>query len=197
MELHVVSFHVAKSYLDMARAVIDLKLKASSHDSMNDAEFGLVSCTYVYSYMSITAFVSGQLFDRWNREGSNLKKGYDQYEDFEQFMRKEVPDLKSALKLLCNELKIKKHHEKSPTTWQELTKFLKDYRDYFVHPTPEDFNGVMTKIREIPRNFASNTAVSVIGHYFDELNQVRPDWLRKRSLFIPKICCTAPDFLDR
>lgn len=71
--------------------------------------------------------------------------------------------IKKALKQLCDELKIKKHHETSPEAWQRLNEFLKNHRDYFVHPTPEGFGSIMEKIVRKPWNFASNTAVAVKG----------------------------------
>ena len=188
----------------MARAVIDTQLHYPRHGSTNDAVFGLVSCTYTYSYMSITAFVSGQLYDLWNSKSSALKgkyskydlwnskssalKGkYSKYNSFAEFMVKEFREITEALKQLCDELKIKKHHETSPETWQALNVFLKNYRNYFVHPTPEDFSFIMEKIVTKPWNFASNTAVAVIGHYFDQLEKETPEWLKKGSLVIPKI----------
>ena len=187
MKTHTENYHVAKSYLDMARAVIDTQLHIPRLCSKNDAEFGLVSCTYVYSHMAITAFVSGQLYYLWNSKGSALSGKYPQYNSFAEFMGKEFRETKKALKQLCDELKIKKHHETSPETWQELNQFLKNYRDYFVHPTPQDFSSIMEKIVRKPWNFASDTAVAVIGHYFDERQKERPNWLKKGSLVIPKI----------
>ena len=171
----------------MARAVIDTQLHYPRHGSTNDAVFGLVSCTYTYSYMSITAFVSGQLYDLWNSKSSALKGKYSKYNSFAEFMVKEFREITEALKQLCDELKIKKHHETSPETWQALNVFLKNYRNYFVHPTPEDFSFIMEKIVTKPWNFASNTAVAVIGHYFDQLEKETPEWLKKGSLVIPKI----------
>ena len=187
METHTEQYNVAKSYLDMARAVIDTQLHRPRHGSTNDAVFGLASCTYTYSYMAITAFVSGQLYTCWSRKDSDLGKKYPQYHNFTDFMFKEFREIKEALKQLCDELKIKKHHETSPETWQKLNEFLKNYRDYFVHPTPEDFGSIMEKIVSTPWNFASNTAVAVVGHYYDELKKERPEWLKKGALVIPRI----------
>ena len=76
VQTHTENYHVAKSYLDMARAVIDTELHRPRLGSTNDAEFGLVSCTYIYSYMAITAFVSGHLYTCWNRKDSDLKKNF-------------------------------------------------------------------------------------------------------------------------
>ncbi len=89
-------YHIAKSYLDMARAVIDTRIHRqksnSKNDVINDVIGGFMSCTYVYSYAAIKEWM-----------------------------------------------------------------------------------------------FASNTAVEVIGYYFDKVNCPRPDWLKKGSIVIPKI----------
>ena len=56
-----------------------------------------------------------------------------------------------------------------------------------MHPTPQDFSSIMEKIVRKPWNFASDTAVAVIGHYFDERKRERPKWLKKGALVIPEI----------
>lgn len=176
-----------RSYLDMARAVIDTQLHYPKDCSKHDAEFGLVSCTYVYSYMAIAAFVSEQLFARWNDEGNSYREKYPNYNDFREMMRCENQEIRTALKELCCELEIKQLHETSPNIWQRLNEFLKRYRDWFVHPTPEDFHRILTEISSRQWDFASNIAVDVIGHFFDQSGKPRPDWLKKGSLVIPRL----------
>ena len=181
-------YHIAKSYLDMARAVIDTELHEQKSGSKNDAFFGLMSCTYVYSYVAIVAFVSGQLHRRWKQEDSQLrKKHHPKYGTFNDLMRYEFGEIKDGLKELCCELNIPPHHKGAPQVWNALNDFLKKYRDWFIHPTPEGFNESFDEVGNKQWMFASNTAVEVIGYYFDEVNCPRPDWLKKGSLVIPKI----------
>ena len=184
-------YHIAKSYLDMARAVIDTRIHRqksnSKNDVINDVIGGFMSCTYVYSYAAIVAFISGQLHRRWKLEDSRLRKNYSTYGNFNDLMRCEFGEIKDGLKELCRELGIQPHHEGTPQLWSVLNDFLKKYRDWFIHPTPEGFNESFDRIGNKEWMFASNTAVEVIGYYFDEVNCPRPDWLKKGSIVIPKI----------
>ena len=176
-----------KSYLDMARAVIGADLSDPKDLSKNDAIFGLMSCTYIYSYMAITAFVSGQLYRRWNPENSRLRRKYPKYSDFQELMKCEFREIKHALKALCDELGIRRHDKGSPQAWGYLNQFLKEYRDWFVHPTPEQFDANFKEVAERQWGFASHTAAEVIGYYYDELGESRPEWLRKGALVIPRL----------
>ena len=171
----------------MARAVINTKLHEQKSGSKNDALFGLMSCTYVYSYEAIVAFVSGQLYRHWKQEDSLLRKKYPKYDSFNDLMRCEFGEIKNGLKELCYALNMRPHHEGAPQLWNTLNDFLKRYRDWFIHPTPEGFNESFDKVGNKQWMLASNTAVEVIGYYFDEVNHPRPDWLKKGSLVIPKV----------
>ena len=140
--------------------------------------------------MAISAFVSGQLYARWKKEDSSLRRKYSDYCDCGEMMRCKLRELKTALKVLCEELAIQPLHKKSPKTWNQLNEFLKKYRDWFVHPTPEKVHCIFTDIEHRRWDLASNTAVGVIGHFYDELGAERPEWLTKGSLIIPLLKVT-------
>ena len=137
--------------------------------------------------MAITSFVSEQLFARWKDEGNRYREKHSKYSDFREMMKCENQEIKTALKELCDALAIKQLHETSPKTWQQLNEFLKRYRNWFVHPTPEDGHCILTELSSRQWDFASNIAVDVIGHFFDQSKKPRPDWLNKGSLVIPRL----------
>ncbi|WP_166267121.1 hypothetical protein [Marinobacter caseinilyticus] len=187
-------YDVTKAYLDMAYAIIDSEisvaddLNAKSSQHKNDADLARQSCAYLYSYMAITAFVSVHLFEQWEKEDSPFREWNSDFSSFERLMRIRYRELKDGLKALCDIVQVPRMHEQSPKVWQHLIEFVKDYRDFFVHPTPKKFSEVISSAKARPMRFPVDTAVEAIGYFYDKNDQQRPAWLEdRRDLQIPEI----------
>lgn len=132
--------HVTKSYLDMARSVIDTSLHGDREQTAGeDAMFSLMSCTYVFSFMALQSFCASHLNKFWDEESGNLREKYPGIESFEGLMAGPLKEVKKALGELCSQLRIEPLPKAKPQVWRELNELLKGYRDYFVHPNPESF----------------------------------------------------------
>ena len=175
--------HVARAYLDLARGVINTRIY-DNPDAQNaeDALFALMSCTYVYSYMSLTAFVSSYLHKEWNREHSALKTKYEGAETFEALMAGPLREIKKALNELSAQYGIEKLAKVRPTQWQQLNEFIKAYRDYFIHPDPEHFHDYVIAIGQKNWEFPSAVAAGIMASYFELLKRPVPKWLEKGGL---------------
>ena len=187
------AYDVTRSYFDMARASTDTSLVISADAAKdetltNNANLVLVSSSWMYSHMAITAFVSAHLHDLWCWENSPLKAEFPQHETFEAMMKCEFRDLKSALRKLAGILGIQPLHVGAPKAWQHLCEFVQDHRDFFVHPTPSRFPEVMERAGRHHRGFPCDVAIEVIGYFYDKVGQDRPVWLGSQgNLNIPSI----------
>ena len=176
-------FHVTKAYLDLARGVIDTQIYGNPDaENSEDVIFALMSCTYVYSFMALTAFSSSHLHNFWIQNPSSMKIKYKECETFEQLMAGPLKELKNALKELSIQLGIIPIHEAKPAKWRELNEMLKGFRDYFVHPNPEEFHNQVQTTANLKWEFPSKLASEIIGHYFQETGQRIPNWVSKSSL---------------
>lgn len=184
----------------MAHAIVNSELNVApdlqekSPQYKNDVTFAAQSCAYLYSYMAITAFVSVHLYEQWQLEGSFFRNKYPKYVSFEKLMREQYRELKDGLRALCEVLNIPKIHEGNATAWQHLIEFMKNYRDFFVHPTPDKFSEIISGVGARSIQFPVNTAVEIIGYFYDQNHQERPDWLnQRRDLKIPSILVESTD----
>jgi hypothetical protein len=171
--------NVTKSYLDVARSVIDTQLHGEDAD---DAVFGLMSCTYIYSYLALVSFSSGQLHTIWNEEPNRLKSKYSECESFEALMAGPLRDVKSALKELAEQRGIEPLHKACPQVWQQLNQFLKRHRDFFIHPNPENFSDMVEASGNLQWDYASSTASGIIGYFFDACIGKAPEWVGESYL---------------
>ncbi len=174
--------NVAKAYLDLARSVIDTKIGAKEHMDRDDVIFALMSCTYVYSYSALISFCSGQLYLLWVKENSALKEKYPHCETFEQLMSSNLKDVKSALKELALQQGLKPIHEAEPKLWQHLNEFLKNYRDFFLHPNPEHFENFVGKAGNAQWQLPSKTAEGLLAYIYQGSNGKVPKWVTNSSL---------------
>ncbi len=175
--------HVTRAYLDLARGVIDTQVYGNpSAENSEDVIFALMSCTYVYSFMALTAFSSSHLHEFWIKSPSSLKTKYEDCKTFEQLMAGPLKELKSALKELSIQLGITPIHEGKPAKWRELNEMLKAYRDYFVHPNPEAFHSHVQATTSFKWAFPSKLTSEIIGYYFQEAGQEIPEWVSKNSI---------------
>ena len=176
-------FHVTRSYLDLARGVIDTRIYGNpDSESSHDAIFALVSCTNLYSFMALTAFVTRQLHELWTAHPSTLKEKHPNHTSFESLMASDLRDLKSALRELANALNIRPPHEVIPREWQQLNEIIKRHRDFFVHPDPEAFNDVMTSSMNEKWEMPSRVAREIIRYFHSASQGTVPEWLDNPSL---------------
>ena len=175
--------HVTKSYLDMARSVVDTTMYGNPEKELGeDAVFSLMSCTYVFSYMALTSFCASHFHQLWEAENCALKKKFDRCENFEQLMAGPLKTIKISLQELCAQLNIKKLHEARPKEWRELNELLKGYRDYFVHPNPENFHQHLEATGNTEWGFPTKVASEIIGYYFEATNKDIPSWVLQSGM---------------
>jgi hypothetical protein len=91
------STNVPKSYLDIARPVVLSQLGTPPGAKADDAVFGLLSCTYVYSYSALVSFSSAQFYLLWQSPDGQLSEEFNHCESFEQLMAGPLKELKVAL----------------------------------------------------------------------------------------------------
>lgn len=182
---------VTKSYLDMARCFHGAEVchgtDEVSENSVFAEEFARVSCIYIYSYLAITAFVSEQLREIWKKPGNKLREKYYKYGNFKELMRLKFKDSKSAINELARSVGITPIHEANPKVWQELNVFLREYRNYFVHPDPESFSDFINGIGCHQLNLGPRVATEIIKYFFTATETPVPGWLLERGILVPKI----------
>ncbi|HWA11986.1 MAG TPA: hypothetical protein VHA15_02745 [Burkholderiales bacterium] len=175
--------HVTRSYLDMARSVIDTRVHGDPQTAESeDAVFALMSCTYVFSFMALTAFASSHLHSLWKTDDSALRKKYESCASFEELMAGPLKELKVALKELACQLGMPPLHKAKPAAWRELNELLKGYRDYFIHPNPEHFHAHVTATGNLAWSFPSRVATDIITHFFVSTGTETPSWLAQSQL---------------
>lgn len=175
--------HVTKSYLDMARSVIDTELHGDPEQTCGqDAMFSLMSCTYVFSFMALQSFCASHLHKLWREESGNLRRKYPKSESFEALMAGPLKEVKKALQELCLQLGIAPLHKAKPQVWREFTELLKTYRDYFVHPNPESFQKYVEATGNHEWRFPSKVAAEIMSYYFEAKLQPIPEWLKSTGL---------------
>ena len=178
------STNISKSYLDIARAVIATKIGANANSSRDDAVFGVLSCTYTYSYHSLVSFCSAQLYLLWSQENSELRLKYKEINTFEELMANHLRGVKSALKELTSQKGITPLHNAKPRLWQSLNEFIKNYRDFFVHPNPEKFDRFVGKDGNAKWEIASETASGILEYIYKEAYGTVPKWVSCNGLKI-------------
>ena len=175
--------HVTRAYLDLARVVIDAQIHGNPDaENSEDVIFALMSCTYIYSFMALTAFSSSHLHEIWIQNPSKLKIKYKNCDTFEQLMAGPLKELKVALNELSTQLGITPIHKSKPAKWRELNEMLKGFRDYFVHPNPEAFHNHVQATVSLKWAFPSKLASEIIGYYFQETGKEIPSWVSKSSI---------------
>lgn len=176
-------FHVTRAYLDLARAVIDTQVSGDLHEEdSQDAFLALASCTYLYSYMALTSFASKALHDIWSEPASALRAKHPNRSSFEELMKYDLGELKSALAALAEQKKLEPLHRSLPNDWRLLNELVKRHRDFFVHPNPEAFNGMVTSWSNYEWGMPSQLAERVISHFYQALGIPVPEWVRKPRL---------------
>lgn len=176
------STNVTKSYLDLARSVIDTRIGSKEGDPVDDAIFALMSCTYVYSYSALLSFCSAQLFLLWEKENSLLRAKYSDMKSFEQLMATSLKDVKSAIKEVVALKGLKPIHEAEPKLWQNLNEFVKHYRDFFLHPNPVLFEKYVGKAGNAQWQLASKTVSGILEYVYAGCNGNVPKWVGEPGL---------------
>jgi hypothetical protein len=174
--------NVTKSYLDLARAVIKTKIDSNEGESIDDAIFALMSCTYVYSYSALLSFCSSQLHALWVSENSDLRDKYKDIKSFERLMATSLKDVKSAIKELVLQKGLKPIHDVEPKLWQNLNEFVKHYRDFFLHPNPDLFEEYVGKAGNAQWQLASSTACGILCYVYAGCNGSVPNWVFESGL---------------
>ena len=93
-----------------------------------------------------------------------------------------LKELKIALRELCEQMNIKKLHEARPKEWREINELLKGYRDYFVHPNPENFHQHLKATGNTEWGFPTKVASQIIGYYFEATDKDIPLWVLQSGM---------------
>ena len=157
-------------------------MRKSYGESQDDCIFGMMTCTYIYSYMALTAFASSYLAIFWHKKDSKLQEKYPKCKDIDSLMRNKLGDLREALKELAIQLDVPQLHEKKPEAWRKLNELIKKHRNYFVHPTPGRFSEHVSEAGSQQWDLASKTATEIIEYYFTESGHEVPAWLSRPGL---------------
>ncbi|MCH7764196.1 MAG: hypothetical protein IIB95_10720 [Candidatus Marinimicrobia bacterium] len=131
----------------------------------------MTSVTAIYSYMTIESFANYHLYEIWEQSRfahnkierikdshslkgyittaifDNFYKNYGHIEKFEDLRKTDLRDLKTRLKVLCEELEIRKIHEVDPLLWQDFNSLLLA-RNFLIHPipNPKEFQTMMKNL---------------------------------------------------
>ena len=161
-----------KAHLELARMDLECmnQLIPPGYDSVsmpNDFYYGLASNIVINSYLAIDTFVTGQLSE---------KKETFQDEG-------KLTPLINRIRKLSNVLGVNHLPQDDSGLWGRFIK-LKEFRDeLFIHGTPEKFDGLMRGFRgNGPLEEFIETAVEMIGYYYDRRGILRPDWLKTGPL---------------
>jgi hypothetical protein len=175
--------HITKSYLDMARSVINTSIHGDREQTAgDDALFSLMSCTYVFSFMALQSFCASHLHKFWSEENSALRKQHPELVSFEALMAGPLKEVKKALNELCSQLHVEPLHKAKPRVWRELNELLKGDRDYFVHPNPDSFHEHIEATGNREWGFPSRVAAEIMAYFFEATRQPVPRWLKESGL---------------
>ena len=167
----------------MARSVIGTDVHGDRETEISDdALFSLMSCTYVFSYMALTAFCASHLYKLWVVDNSKLKEKFGSCRNFEELMAGPLKEIKVALRELSSQLEVEKLHVARPQVWRELNELLKVYRDYFIHPNPESFHAHIEATGNLKWNFPSMVATEIISYFFEATHNQVPSWVNQSGL---------------
>lgn len=97
-------------------------------------------------------------------------------------MSSNLRSVKDALKALLEALGLEPLHKAKPKLWQNLNEFIKNYRDFFVHPNPDKFHEYMSSASDKSWGFASETVEGILGYIFFAKTGSVPSWVRNSEL---------------
>ena len=189
------SFNVAQSYLEMARAIfvdgkIDICCLKESHASDADMTcntgFALLAHTYIFSYMAINAFVTGHLGRIWAKPTSPLNAKYPGAKNLTELLksRGKLSQLSNCVTELCCQLKLTPLHTANRKLWADLLEVVKVRRDFLTHPKPDpaEFNRIVGDVvRNDSWEFPSKVAEEIIGYFYAAQKREEPAWIRRNT----------------
>jgi hypothetical protein len=136
--------------------------------------------------MAVTAFVSGCLWNIWQRSNSPLKSRHPKAKDFEHLLKTDLRELKDCITELCVHLNLQPLHIAQPKVWNNLLQVVKETRDFMTHPRPEqvEFNKIIgDAFGKRSWAFPSKVAEETIGYFYDARKYTRPPWLKENREF--------------
>ena len=152
----------------------------------NNTMLALLAQGYVFSYMAITDFVSGNLWKIWERPSSPLKSKYPKANDFTHLLKRELRETKDCITELCIQLKIKPLHEANPKLWTDLIQTLKETRDFLTHPRPDavEFDTIVgDAVEKHAWAVPAHIAEQVIRYFHVAQKRRPPGWLSANKEF--------------
>ncbi len=186
------TFDLAQAYLEMARAHLKVPVVSASKVNTEDVRMtnntyiALIAHGYIFSYMALTAFVSGTLWKAWEQPASSLRVKYPNAESFEHLLNSNLRRLKDSITELCLHLNLQPLAEADPPLWIELLQVLKKTRDFMVHPTPNpsEFHKVVSEAME-RHSWGKPIEITerVMRYFFSRQPENVPSWLSKNEDF--------------
>lgn len=182
-----------KAFLEHARSLINVKILAPSDEKVPDDSvlpsgliFASIAQTYIFSYLSVLAFVTENVSGIWKEKKSDITNVYPNAQSVEHLFNSDLKEVKEALKFLCSFHKIKPIHEAEPILWNDFLQVVKTTRDFFSHPIPDEhkFDKIVgDAFTKHNWQFASSIAVGIISYFYSAKNLEIPNWLKENQDF--------------
>ena len=190
-----IGYQLSKSYLQWARSILKVEIACqpppdSEFKFPPNLLFALTSHAYLYSHMSIVAFVNKQLHQEWAKGNRHLRSKYSNAEQFERELRHGLGSLKNGLPELCLALRITSLAQAEPQLWTDLLEVVKESRDFFVHPKPDPavFQSMVLRTLEEKWIFPIKTAENVLAYLYRNTTGTVPSWvISNQEYSIPRI----------
>lgn len=193
MEQTTLKFRVCRAHFELAGAFLGADVVPAEGQTTrgmpNDLCYALLASNYLNAYLAVTTFLTEQITSCF-RSDQEFRALFE-YSDLEDVLRKELRgDLSLLLKAASQGLKIEGLSQKKPKLMQRLSEFLKEHRNFFAHPNPDQFDSIVgQEIATREWGFPQFVAREVITFFFEETKNRIPDWLdESMTLFrVPKI----------
>jgi hypothetical protein len=177
-------------------------------DARGALALSLSSISIIYSFLAVENFINCQLHSLWvkSRERSVstnakrapfgptgtelLDKFYGEFgreDDFERLKnRSEIRELAERIKTVCRYLGLKQIYEVDPALWHNFITLMADSRHFLTHayPDPELVQRQSDQVlQKNPPETYSDTAASIIRHFYVQKGSTPPTWLDKNEIF--------------
>lgn len=187
-------FSLEKAYLEMARASFSIKCIREDGKGLpegffmtNNTLFALTAQTYIFSYMALVAFVNLQLGMLWKISDSPLRKKYQKAKDLNDLLKHtKLRELKEAIKELCTQYEITHINKNNSALWNDLNQFVKETRDFMVHPKPDKimFQKIMERtLNKLNVDFPVNVVQNIISYFYYSRRLIIPKWVKTNQEF--------------
>jgi hypothetical protein len=196
-------YDLTHCYLELARTgtssaqqrdpKVEQFLEQHGPDPLANIVFSMISMTVIYSALAIEAAVNYRLYFAWLRYRAGLppatrfEQEFGAIDDFERIRSaRSGRNLGHRVKALCRVCDFRLPHEAIPDVWQNFKELVETSRHFLVHPHPGS-SFFQEHMETILKNTRTGKYISVaaemIGFFYDQAGESRPDWIAKSTLF--------------